>query len=397
MALYEIEKNSSGVPTGNYKYVAGRGRAEYGASTVRTGTYTIDEMAPGGALWKTFTFSDPMPDGDYMVDFSFPATASIYAQAYEKNAENVKVSFRNISTNDTFTNIVVNYTCYKLYTDTEYNAVLESGSCAHGTNEPFMAGRPIRTYLLGLDSSIKFATFTVDPTASTVTDKISTTEYFSYNCYKQGSSWRVVAINSNGNKMYIGDVSSSTQGITWTKLVAESDIFKIGDRRDIIGWADLSNADSIDGSSNYANNIGRIEGHNAIIQIRNPSTGYQWPVTNSGDNNNFMDFGGAIQFFTDKVNNHLYVRYANSTDMSSWENITAIKSGTITDTVNSNGYLNTTLPRSVNVISVIGQDNSQTARFVVSDDGVKYAIQILNGTSNTPVTSGTATVIYYYI
>jgi hypothetical protein len=124
MALYEIEKNSSGVPTGNYKHVAGRGRAEYGASTVRTGTYIIDEITPGGALWKTFTFSDPMPDGDYMVDFSFPATASIYAQAYEKNAENVKVSFRNISTNDTFTNVVVNYTCYKLYTDTEYNNIL---------------------------------------------------------------------------------------------------------------------------------------------------------------------------------------------------------------------------------------------------------------------------------
>lgn len=108
---------------------------------------------------------------------------------------------------------------------------VSSGVCAHGTNEPFMAGQPIRTYLLGLDSSIKFATFTVDPTASTVTDKINTTEYFSYNCYKQGSSWRVVAINSNGNKMYIADVSSSTQGITWVKLVTESDT----------GWQSVGN------------------------------------------------------------------------------------------------------------------------------------------------------------
>lgn len=74
-----------------------------------------------------------------------------------------------------------------------------------------------------------------------------------------------------------------------------------------------------------------------------------------------------------------------------------IKSGTITSGINTNGYLNETLQQSVNVISVISQNNSQTARFVVSDDGGRYAIQILNGTSNTPVTSGTATVIYYYI
>lgn len=114
---------------------------------------------------------------------------------------------------------LTNYTNYlkKLVTD-------DSGLCAHGNNEPFMSGQPIRDYLLGLDGSIKFATFTVDPTASTVTDKISTTEYFSYNCYKQGGSWRIVAINSSGNKMYIGDVSSSTQGITWEQVATNSDI-----------------------------------------------------------------------------------------------------------------------------------------------------------------------------
>ena len=104
----------------------------------------------------------------------------------------------------------------------------------------------------------------------------------------------------------------------WQQLVTKDDIFLVGDRRNTIGWADLSKDVNIDGSSNFANNICRIEGHNALIEVSNPSTGYQWPVTNSGDNNTFMDFGGAIQFFTDKVNNHLYVRFANSVDMSSW-------------------------------------------------------------------------------
>lgn len=104
----------------------------------------------------------------------------------------------------------------------------------------------------------------------------------------------------------------------WQELVTNDDIFRVGDRLNTIGWADLSNDVNIDGSSNYANNIGRVEGHNAIIKVSNPSIGYQWPVTNLGDRNNFMDFGGAIQFFTDKVNNHLYVRFENSVDMSAW-------------------------------------------------------------------------------
>ena len=107
----------------------------------------------------------------------------------------------------------------------------------------------------------------------------------------------------------------------WQQLVTTDDIFRVGDRRNTIGWADLSKDVDIDGSSNYANNVGRIEGHNALIEVSNPSTGYQWPVTNSGDNNVFVDFGGAIQFFTDRVNNHLYVRFADSVDMSAWGEI----------------------------------------------------------------------------
>lgn len=107
----------------------------------------------------------------------------------------------------------------------------------------------------------------------------------------------------------------------WQQLVTNDDIFRVGDRRNTIGWADLSNDVDIDGSSNYANDIGRIEGRNAIIKVSNPTIDYQWPVTNSGDSNNFMDFGGTIQLFVDKVNNHLYVRFANSVDMSAWQEL----------------------------------------------------------------------------
>ena len=66
----------------------------------------------------------------------------------------------------------------------------------------------------------------------------------------------------------------------WQELATTDDIFRVGDRRNTIGWADLSNDVDIDGSSNYANNVGRIEGHNALIEVSNPSIGYQSPVTN---------------------------------------------------------------------------------------------------------------------
>ena len=147
---------------------------------------------------------------------------------------------------------------------------------------------------------------------------------------------RLQIVQLSGQKIDIADAiqSSSSEATQYTAITptitatksdisdyVRNNIFYVGDRRDIIGWADLSNSVDIDGSSNYANNVGRIEGHNAIIEVSNPNTGYQWPVTNSGDSNKFMDFGGAIQFFVDKVNNHLYVRFADSVDMSAWGQI----------------------------------------------------------------------------
>lgn len=171
------------------------------------------------------------------------------------------------------------------------------------------------------------------------------------------------------------------------KLVTTDGIFRVGDRRNTIGWADLSNDVNIDGSSNYANNVGRIEGHNALIEVSNPSTGYQWPVTNSGDNNTFIDFGGAIQFFTDKVNNRLYVRFADSVDMSAWREI-ATKSD---------------LPKLVNktyttdetgAIHLMYQPGTVINVYVNRNDGKEYDIKqwIYNGSIYARVSSSGVTI-----
>ena len=149
----------------------------------------------------------------------------------------------------------------------------------------------------------------------------------------------------------------------WQQLVTTDDIFRVGNRRNTIGWADLSKDVNIDGSSNYANNVCRIEGHNALIEVSNPSIGYQWPVTNSGDNNTFMDFGGTIQFFVDKINNHLYVRFADSVDMSAWGEIATMdKVAREVDTsYMSNGVLNILAIRQAlgtGCYEIMGQGNS---------------------------------------
>lgn len=128
MALYEIEKNSSGVPTGNYKYVAGRGKAEYGASTVRTGTIAQNTVINANSVYVySATFSSPMPDTDYCIDISF-VNQSNYMFTYEVRSKTVDgfsiLIGRPFSSNMPANSITINYKAYKLYTDTEYNNIL---------------------------------------------------------------------------------------------------------------------------------------------------------------------------------------------------------------------------------------------------------------------------------
>ena len=201
--------------------------------------------------------------------------------------------------------------------------------------------------------------FAVDSTTNEVSLKPSYADIPSFLPNNVSSSNKLA---TNSSITAITDLIPSNASAT-NKLVTNDDIFLVGDRRNTIGWADLSNSVDIDGSSNFANNIGRIEGHNALIEVSNPSTSYQWPVTNSGNNNVFMDFGGAIQFFTDKVNNHLYVRFANSADMSAWgELATMDKVAHEVDTsYMSNGVLNILSIRQTlgaGCYEIMGQGNS---------------------------------------
>ena len=115
-------KNTSGVLTP----IAGRGRAEYGASTVRTGTIIGSSVVSSEQYTVTnIVFSTPMPDDDYLVVIN-----SVYTSAKDlnygvisktKNGFTVKISNPfGASVGWRFT-----YTAFKLYTDTEYNSLLD--------------------------------------------------------------------------------------------------------------------------------------------------------------------------------------------------------------------------------------------------------------------------------
>lgn len=102
------------------------------------------------------------------------------------------------------------------------NEIDDSGLCAHGDNAPFLTNSTITNYLTGLDAKYKFATFTVDRANTTVSDKVNSTQWFSYSCYRQNTSWRVIATDSGtGKELYTTDISAGNT-VTWSKLATAS-------------------------------------------------------------------------------------------------------------------------------------------------------------------------------
>ena len=118
MGRYKVDQT-----TGNLSLLAGRGKAEYGASTCRKGTFTITGSSSGVAS-ATITFSTAMPDTDYeiiLTDTTTPQTEQITSFTVS-NKTTTGFTVNVYSAN----NVTGSYTAFKLYTDTEYNEVLET-------------------------------------------------------------------------------------------------------------------------------------------------------------------------------------------------------------------------------------------------------------------------------
>lgn len=122
MGLY---KNNNGVLIP----IAGRGKAEYGASTTRRNTWTNSEaINPDSSIAFSVSFDVPMPDDNYEVDWTCSASA-LHPVIEGKTASGFTGhAYRLISPAVEIGNGVINFTAFRLYTDLEYNEVLEDTS-----------------------------------------------------------------------------------------------------------------------------------------------------------------------------------------------------------------------------------------------------------------------------
>lgn len=117
-----VYKNHSGVLTP----IAGRGKAEYGASTLRKGTLTIPvNQATGGIFIE---FDTPLPDNDYIVSWEFDdcadGDAAHLVGPHYKYATGFGLYYFGGFTKD----VIIRWTAFKLYTDNEYNSIKDSVS-----------------------------------------------------------------------------------------------------------------------------------------------------------------------------------------------------------------------------------------------------------------------------
>ena len=119
MGLY---KNNNGVLIP----IAGRGKAEYGASTTRENTWTNSEaISEGSSSAFSIAFDTPMPDDKYEVDWTCSASA-LHPVIEEKTASGFSGhAYRLISPTVDVGDGIINFTAFKLYTDLEYDELLD--------------------------------------------------------------------------------------------------------------------------------------------------------------------------------------------------------------------------------------------------------------------------------
>ena len=122
-----MSRNKVNQTDGSLTMVAGRGKAEYGASTVRTGSFSNPALdAESGSTTQTITFAEPMPDSNYQVELDKGGNLS-FVSVSSKTANGFTVTWaRPYSSALPAGSTAVTYTAFKLYTDTEYNEVLET-------------------------------------------------------------------------------------------------------------------------------------------------------------------------------------------------------------------------------------------------------------------------------
>ena len=128
---------------GNLQIISGRGKAEYGASTVREGFFEPGTVAAHGTKYYDVVFSEPMPDDDYEVIFEMNNSANDCVSAIVTHNNSKKTTgfrARVVNAADTAdSTIKLYYKAFKLYTDNEYNNILASMPSSASSSNKLLA------------------------------------------------------------------------------------------------------------------------------------------------------------------------------------------------------------------------------------------------------------------
>lgn len=113
--------------TGELELLAGQGKAEYGASTERKGDIVIPATTAGNFQSVSVVFAQAMPDNDYtvVIDEGGNTWAHGATNVTNKTATGFTMFFYNAAGADA-PQMTFKYRAFKLYTDTEYNNLLNN-------------------------------------------------------------------------------------------------------------------------------------------------------------------------------------------------------------------------------------------------------------------------------
>ena len=97
---------------------------------------------------------------------------------------------------------------------------------AKGDNAPFVSNITILNYLNSLPSDTTIVSFATSASATSVTDRASSTKGCYYEGMRIGTSWQITAKATDLSEFWFTTISNSASSITWEKLVTESDLPK---------------------------------------------------------------------------------------------------------------------------------------------------------------------------
>ena len=252
---------------GSVSQVAGNGKAEYGASTVRRGTVTVSADTSTNYVTSTVTFADAMPDSNYDVTIYMTGENGYNVVQWivqNKSATGFQVTCATVDGQyfqDSSHSFTFSYTAFKLYTDLDYNRILSAMPTSASSSNKLATSSDVNG-LSSLDYPIVNAgSESLDVVAylrnnlplnrvcnvrilgTNLTNAPFSDGDFVYTVYKTQyyDYYRVVAYDERSANAYVGFYNGGTFS-GWQKLVTESDINQIGYHQSIVwtrpenGW-----------------------------------------------------------------------------------------------------------------------------------------------------------------